>query len=309
MVPGERLGQTGPMANQRTAVEVDGYRVEVTNLDKVMYPATGLTKGEVIAYYQAVAPVLIPHARNRPVTRKRWVHGVGTPDKPGQVFFHKNVEAKHAPEFAELRALVHKDGTNLYPLVNNTATLVWLAQLAALELHTPQWRFDDDPEDRPHQPDRLVLDLDPGEGAGLAECVRVALLIKEILDGMGLVSVPVTSGSKGLHLYAAVSGLSSEATSEIAKQLAQLLEQQHPDLVVSAMRRDLRGGKVFIDWSQNNFNKTTVAPYSLRGRQHPTVAAPRAWDEIDSDLRQLEFDEVLERLASEGDLLAPLLPD
>ncbi len=139
----------------------------------------------------------------------------------------------------------------------------------------------------------------------------MALLIKEVLDGMDLVSVPVTSGSKGIHVYAGMDGgLTTEQTSDIARQLAQLLEQQHPDLVVSAMRKDLRGGgKVFLDWSQNNQNKTTVAPYSLRGRQHPTVAAPRSWDEIDADLRQLEFDEVLERIATHGDLLAPLLPD
>jgi len=182
--------------------------------------------------------------------------------------------------------------------VNDLATLVWLAQQDALELHAPQWRFGRD--GTPRTPDRLVLDLDPGEGAGLPECVEVAKLARAILRDMGLDPMPVTSGSKGVHLYAALDGRrSSDQVSALAKELARALESDHPDLVVSDMKKTLRGGKVLVDWSQNNGSKTTVVPYSLRGREHPTVAAPRTWRELSSPtLRQLEFTEVLERLAT-----------
>lgn len=286
-------------------VSVGGHRVRLTNLGKVMYPETGTTKGEVIDYYTRVAEVLIPHAMNRPATRKRWVSGVGTAEKPGQVFFEKNLPDS-APNWVARRDIQHSDHVNTYPLVNDLPTLVWIAQQNALEIHVPQWRFG--PRGARRNPDRMVLDLDPGEGAGLPECVEVAKLVREILTDMRLDPMPVTSGSKGIHLYAALDGKqSSDQVSAVAKELARSLEADHPDLVVSDMKKAVRSGKVLLDWSQNNGSKTTIVPYSLRGRLRPTVAAPRTWRELLSPtLRQLEFTEVLERLASKGDPLAEL---
>lgn len=294
------------MAADDKTVSVAGRRIRLTSLDKVMYPATGTTKAEVIGYVSAVAGALIPHIADRPVTRKRWVHGVGTEAKPGQVFFQKNLD-ESTPEWVARRMIAHKDHDNDYPLVNELATLVWLAQLGSLELHVPQWRFGRTGARR--NPDRLVLDLDPGPGAGLTECAEVARIARELLQGMGLDPLPVTSGSKGIHLYAALDGkLSSKQVSEVAKELARAIEADHPQLAVSDMKKALREGRVLVDWSQNNENKTTVAPYSLRGRLRPTVAAPRSWEELDDPgLTQLEFPEVAERLQADGDLLAPLL--
>lgn len=287
-------------------VTVEGHRLRLTNLEKVAYPVTGTTKGEVLAYYAAVAAVMIPHVANRPATRKRWVDGVGTPADPGEVFFEKNIPAG-APDWVQRRGIEHHSRTVQYPLVNDLATITWLAQTAALEIHVPQWRFGRAGERR--NPDRLVLDLDPGEGADLRDCAEVARFAKEILDGMGLAAVPVTSGSKGIHLYAPLDGtLTTEQVSAVAHELARALEADHPELIVSDMKKVLRGGKVLIDWSQNNGNKTTIAPYSLRGRFEPTVAAPRTWKELDSPkLRHLRLDEMAERIAKRGDLLAPLL--
>ncbi|HTL42355.1 MAG TPA: ATP-dependent DNA ligase [Pseudolysinimonas sp.] len=280
-------------------VEVGGRRIKLTNLDKVLYPETGTTKAEVLDYYSRVAEVMIPHAADRPATRKRWPNGVD-----GQMFFEKQLPA-HAPDWVRSFPIQHSDGPKDYPLINDLPTLIWLAQMAALELHVPQWRFDRDGARL--GPDRLVLDLDPGEGAGLAECVEVAKLVRVILQGMGLEPLPVTSGSKGIHLYAALDGTqTSEQVSAVAKELARILESQHPDLIVSDMKKALRGGKVLIDWSQNNGSKTTILPYSLRGRSRPTVAAPRTWKELDSPrLAHLEFTEVLKRLPK-GDPLAAL---
>src|SRR5699024_8482934 len=268
---------------------------KLTNLDKVFYPSTGTTKGEVIDYYRRIAPVMIPQAARRPATRKRWVDGVGTEQEPGTVFFRKDLE-DHAPDWAPRADLEHQDGTSTYPLVDGTAVLVWLAQLAALEIHTPQWRFDDG--GGATNPDRLVLDLDPGDGTGLADCARVAQWCREILADMDMESYPVTSGSKGIHLYAPLDGTSTaDEVDEVAHELARALEQDHPDQVVSDMKKSLRAGKVLVDWSQNNGHKTTVCPYSLRGRLRPTVAAPRTWEEIeDLDLAHLEYEQVLERV-------------
>jgi bifunctional non-homologous end joining protein LigD len=281
-------------------VSVGGHRLKLTNLDKVLYPETGTTKAEVLDYYTRVADVLIPHARNRPVTRKRWVEGVGTDAKPGTVFFEKNLPDS-APSWISRRDIQHSDHVNTYPLVNDLATLAWMAQQAALELHVPQWRFGKGGARQ--NPDRLVLDLDPGDGAGLAECVEVAKLVRDILTGMGLESFPVTSGSKGIHLYAPLDGeQTSDQVSMVAHELARALEADHPELVVSDMKKTLRAGKVLLDWSQNNGNKTTIVPYSLRGRMRPTVAAPRTWRELLSPgLRQLEMHEVLTRIAKKGD--------
>ncbi|MFV2143350.1 ATP-dependent DNA ligase [Isoptericola sp. G70] len=285
-------------------VSVDGHRLQLTNLGKVLYPATGTTKGEVLHYLSQVAPALVAHAAHRPATRKRWPDGV-----TGQMFFQKNLDAS-TPEWVPRRTMRHTSSTNDYVLVDDLATLTWLGQTATLEIHTPQWQFGR--TGAPLAPDRLVLDLDPGPGAGLAECAEVARLARDILVGMNLEPLPVTSGSQGIHLYSALTAdhgeLTSDDVSAVAKELARHLESAHPDLVVSDMKKSLRAGKVLVDWSQNNGAKTTIAPYSLRGREEPTVAAPRTWDELDDpDLRQLGHAEVLERLDRDGDLLAPLL--
>lgn len=286
-------------------VRIDGRRLRITNLDKVLYPETGTTKGEVIDYYSRIAPLLIPHVAGRPVTRKRWVEGVGTEADPEPVFFAKDLE-RGAPAWVRRMPIEHSGGAKDYPLVGDVPTLVYLAQVASLELHVPQWRFAPDGSRGPA--DRLVLDLDPGPGTGLAECAVVAGWARSILTGMGLEPYPVTSGSKGIHLYAALPpGQSTEAASVLAHELARAIEADHSDLVVSSMKKSDRSGKVLIDWSQNNGAKTTIAPYSLRGRAQPTAAAPRLWEELDyPDLRQLMFDEVLERMSDLGDPMAAL---
>ncbi|PKQ33412.1 MAG: ATP-dependent DNA ligase [Actinobacteria bacterium HGW-Actinobacteria-11] len=288
-------------------VQVDGRRLRVTNLAKVVYPDTGTTKGEVIAYYSAIAPLILPLLDGRPVTRKRWVEGVGTRDAPADAFFTKQLEPG-APAWIPRQAIQHSDGPKEYPLVEDVPTLVWLAQVAAIELHVPQWRFA--PDGTPGRPDRLVLDLDPGPGVGLAQCAEVARFARVILTDMGLDPLPVTSGSKGLHLYAALPGeQTSDEISAVVKELARLIENDHPDLATSVMSKAERGGKVFLDWSQNNGKKTTISPYSLRGRAQPWVAAPRTWDELDDpDLAQLDLDEVLARAAAGIDPLAGLRP-
>ncbi|WP_413600146.1 ATP-dependent DNA ligase [Curtobacterium sp. Curtsp57] len=286
--------------SRKTTVLVGDRRIALTNLDKVMYPETGTTKGRVIEYYTRVAPWMIPHVKDRPVTRKRWANGVD-----GKVFFEKNLPDS-APDWVRHHTIEHTEHDNEYPIVDDLPTLVWMAQQAALELHVPQWRFG--PRGGQQNPDRLVLDLDPGDGVGLPECVEVAVAAREILQGMGLEPYPVTSGSKGIHLYAALDGkAATKHVSEVAHELAKALEQDLPDLVLSSMSRAERKGKVFVDWSQNNGNKTTIAPYSLRGRSQPTVAAPRTWKELtEKGLAQLTLDEVLERLEDRGDPLHPV---
>jgi bifunctional non-homologous end joining protein LigD len=293
------------MPDTSQVVTVDGHRIKLTNLDKVLYPATGTTKADVLSYYATVADVLIQHAANRPVTRKRWVHGVGTQEKPGQMFFQKNLDAS-TPSWVKRGVIQHSDHLNEYPLLNNLATLTWLAQIAALEIHVPQWQFGRN--GRPRNPDRLVLDLDPGEGVSLPECAEVARLARAILRDMGLDPVPVTSGSKGIHLYAALDmKYTSAQVSDVAHELARALEADHPDLIVSDMKKSLRPGKVLVDWSQNNANKTTITPYSLRGRLHPTVAVPRTWRELASpDLAQLDYEQVMKRMLRREDPLSGL---
>jgi bifunctional non-homologous end joining protein LigD len=284
-----------PAKSEDQVVSIDGHRIKLTNLDKVMYPETGTTKGEVIGYYAAVADVMIPYTMNRAATRKRWVNGVGTEKKPGMMFFQKNLDDS-TPGWVKRRTIEHKDHSNEYPLVNDLATLTWLAQIAALEIHVPQWQFGR--TGVIHNPDRLVLDLDPGPETGLTDCAEVARLARDLLTGMGLDPMPVTSGSKGIHLYAALDGKqTSDQVSAVAHELARSLEADYPDLVVSDMKKSLRQGKVLVDWSQNNANKTTVAPYSLRGRMRPMVAAPRTWRELASkDLAHLDFAEVMKRV-------------
>ena len=297
--------QDGWMAERSQTVVVDGRQLKLTNLDKVLYPAAGTTKSEVISYYAQVADVLLPQLWQRPVTRKRWPDGVGGPDDAANVFFAKDLP-KGTPDWVRRYRIQHEGHSNDYPVVDDVATLTWLAQLASLELHVPQWRFSTDGV--PQNPDRLVLDLDPGEGVSLEECAEVALWVRDVLAELGHEPVPVTSGSKGIHLYAPLDGTqTSEEASEFARQLALALQADNPKRVTASMARAERPGKVFIDWSQNNGNKTTVAPYSLRGRELPYVAAPRTWDELSSPgLKHLEYHEVLERIADLGDPMAAL---
>lgn len=293
-------------ASDDQVVTIDGHRLKLTSLGKVLYPETGTTKADVLDYYARVAEPLIRHAANRPVTRKRWVNGVGTADEPGDMFFQKNLDERSTPQWVLRRDIQHSDHVNSYPLLNDLATLMWFGQIAALELHVPQWQFGRTGIRK--NPDRMVLDLDPGPGAGLAECAEVARLARVILTGMGLDPMPVTSGSKGIHLYAALDGKqSSDQVSEVAHELARALEADHPDLIVSDMKKALREGKVLVDWSQNNGSKTTITPYSLRGRSRPMVAAPRTWKELESPtLQQLDYREVIRRVEKKGDLLAQL---
>jgi DNA ligase D-like protein (predicted ligase)/DNA ligase D-like protein (predicted polymerase)/DNA ligase D-like protein (predicted 3'-phosphoesterase) len=289
---------------------VDHYgRVKLTNPDKVLYPATGTTKAEVFDYYLAIAEVMIPHIAGRPVTRKRWPNGVGESS-----FFEKQL-ASSAPDWLSRGTIVHKSGTTTYPIVDTVEGVAWLAQQASLEVHVPQWRFvagghsgEGEDTQHPGPATRLVFDLDPGEGVTMTQLCEVAEAVRELMGDIGLTTYPLTSGSKGLHLYAPLQEpVSSQGAVVLAKRVAQQLEKQMPKLVTSTMTRSLREGKVFLDWSQNNGSKTTIAPYSLRGREHPTVAAPRTWEEIaDPKLRHLRFDEVLQRVDKDGDLLAPL---
>ncbi|MEO5982790.1 MAG: non-homologous end-joining DNA ligase [Pedococcus sp.] len=287
--------------SETTSVVVEGRKLKLTSLDKLLYPSTETTKGEVLSYYAQVAEVLLPHLAARPLTRVRWPHGTGD-----QSFFEKNLPSG-APSW--LPRVQVDDVT--YPLVEDLAQLTYLVNLNSIELHVPQWKIDED--GTRHHPDRLVIDLDPGTGAGLRECAQVAVMVRDRLTELGIDLFPVTSGSKGMQLYAALPGdLSSDQTRDLAQQLAQELTKKHPDLVVWKMTKSLRPGKVFLDWSQNVAAKTTICPYSLRGKQTPTVAAPRTWDEVEagaagSKLEQLMFDEVLDRLDTDGDLVADLL--
>ncbi|MBA3782065.1 MAG: ATP-dependent DNA ligase [Nocardioides sp.] len=290
-------------------VEVDGRTLKISNLDKVLYPRTGTTKGEVLNYYAQVSGVLLPHVRDRCVTRIRWPHGVA--DKS---FFEKNVPAG-TPSWVRTarvpttgsRAKNSTSDTLVFPIIEDLATLTWLVNLAALELHVHQWTVTR--TGAPRKPDRLVIDLDPGEPASLHECAQVALLVRGKLAERDLDARPVTSGSKGLHLYAAVPrSRDSDGTTALAKEVAEELQAEHPKLVTATMTKARRGGKVFLDWSQNADSKTTVSPYSLRGRETPTVATPLTWTEVEEGaddplgLEQFRFEQVLERVAAHGDL-------
>ncbi|WP_033439931.1 non-homologous end-joining DNA ligase [Saccharothrix sp. NRRL B-16314] len=286
-------------------VRVEGRLLKLTNLDKVLYPEVGFTKAEVIDYYTRIAPVLLPHVRDRPVTLRRYPNGV-----EGKSFFEKNVPS-HAPEWVRT-VRVETPGSSRgaefadFVVVDGLATVVWLANLAALELHVPQWTVG--PRGGRHSPDLVVFDLDPGEPATVVECCRVACRVREVLVADGLVPLVKTSGSKGLQVYASVSVSSAERTSEYAKGVAQRLAGEVPGEVVWRMAKAERTGKVLIDWSQNNPAKTTVAPYSLRARARPSVSAPVRWDEVEGCrvVEDLVFlaDEVRERVESEGDLFA-----
>ena len=296
-----------------TAVLVDGRRLQLSNLDKVMYPATETTKGEVLNYYARVAPILLPHLADRPVTRIRWPHGTAGPS-----FFEKNLPPG-APSWLRSVAVPTTgsrsqsgNDTLRYPVVDDAAALTYLVNLASLELHVPQWRFDTD--GHPCNPDRLVIDLDPGSPAGLHECAQLALLVRERLERIGLTTAPVTSGSKGMQLYAGLPGeQDSDTIRDVAREIAQDLTRVRPELVLWKMTKSLRPGKVLLDWSQNAASKTTITPYSLRGKDAPFVAAPLTWAEVErgaerrDSLSQLDMDDVLARVARDGDLFAAAL--
>jgi bifunctional non-homologous end joining protein LigD len=291
--------------SQRVSVTVEGRTLSLSNLAKPLYP-DGTTKGDVIGYYSGVAAVLVPHLAGRPLTLRRWPEGT---TRPG--FFEKNV-ARTAPDWMRQVELPvpgsTRDRTTIrYVTVDDAPTLVWVANLAGLELHVPQWRLS--PDDEPANPDRLVIDLDPGPPADVVTCCQVALLVRDLLAPLGLTARASTSGNKGMQLYAALDGsLTWHDTRRLAQQLAETLERHHPRLVLSSMDTRARRGKVFLDWSQNHGGKTTISPYSLRGLATPTVAAPLAWHEVErasaaSDLR-FSPQQVLARVAAQGDLLA-----
>lgn len=287
-------------------VSVDGHQFKLKRLDKVLYPEAGTTKAEVLDYYARIAPVLLPQLADRPVTRIRWPDGVDS--KP---FYEKNTPS-YAPSWLRTVKLPTPGSsrnreTLAFPVLEQTADLIWMANLAALELHVPQWTVG--PRGAVRNPTRLVIDLDPGPPAGLAECAEAAHLIKDRLAEDGLTAVPVTSGSKGLQLYVPLDGSqSADVVNGYAKRLAESLAKSQPRLMVSNMTKALRDGKVLLDWSQNNPAKTTICPYSMRGRARPWVAAPRTWQELAAPgLKQLDTAEVLRRVDTEGDLAAGLM--
>ena len=297
-----RPRSTGPTAPASTRGAVVG-EVRVSHPERVMYPETGMTKSDVVAYYIGVAPALLAQLRDRPVTRVRFPHGVG-----GERFFEKNTP-HGAPDWLRHRLLRAApggpdEGTLVdLPFLDDVAGLVWAANLGVLELHTPQWTVG--PRGGVRRPDRLVIDLDPGPPAGLVACAAVARTVAVRLRADGLDPRPVTSGSTGLQLYARLDGTrTAMQVRQYVRDLAHALADADPAHVVAVMRTDLRHDRVFLDWSQNHPAKTTITPYSLRGRAHPTVAAPRTWDELDDpDLRQLTASEVLARVSDVGDLL------
>jgi bifunctional non-homologous end joining protein LigD len=295
---------------QEVLVDVEGRTLKISSLDKVLYPRTGTTKGEVLNYYAQIAPAMLPHLADRAVTRIRWPHGV-----EDMSFFEKNAPAG-TPSWVRTVTVPTTgsrsgkgDGEITFPVVDDLATLTWLVNLAALELHVHQWTVGRN--GRPRNADRLVIDLDPGEPAGLHECCGVALLVRDKLAERDLVAKPVLSGSKGLHLYADLPRrMPSDDSTRLAKEVAEELQKEHASLVTATMTKSKRGGKVFLDWSQNAGSKTTIAPYSMRGKERPYVAAPVSWAEVQAGaddpmgLEQLRFDEVLERFADQGDLFA-----
>jgi bifunctional non-homologous end joining protein LigD len=292
------------MADQ--TVDIDGHTLKVSNLDKVLYPETGFTKGEVIDYYARIAPAMLTHMGDRGITMRRYPNGVE--DKS---FFEKRCP-KHRPEWVQV-ALGPGDrgGAIEYCRLADRASLVWAANLAALELHVPQWRIG--PRGGHQLPDLVVFDLDPGEGATVVDCARVAEQIFDHLAEDGLVAYPRTSGGKGLQLYLPVAVSRAERTSEFAKALAEDLARETPGRVTAVMAKARRRGKVFVDWSQNNPHKTTIASYSLRGRARPTVATPVTWDEVRACRRpeDLVFTaaDLPARIAEHGDLLDPLFTE
>lgn len=297
-------------ASEKVAVDVEGRTLQLSNLDKVLYPEAGFHKGEVIDYYARIAPVMLPHLADRPATFKRYPNGV-----EGKFFFEKN-SPSHAPDWVRTVNLPTPGSTKGHETIDFTVikdlpTLVWAANLAALELHTPMWRVG--PRGAVRDPDLLVFDLDPGPPATIVECCEVAQLLRDVLKKDGLTAYPKTSGSKGMQLYVPVKGAPWQDTHGYARDLAQRLSEERADLVVWQMKKDLRGGKILIDWSQNNAAKTTIAVYSLRARPRPTVSTPISWEEVEgcSSPDDLVFTaaDVLDRVEERGDLFGGLLDE
>jgi bifunctional non-homologous end joining protein LigD len=296
----------GVPAAKRMEVEVQGRRLSLSNLDKVFYPATGFTKGQVIDYYTRIAPVLLPHLRGRHLTLKRYPDGVEGP------FFYEKQCPGHRPEWVRTAGVYSRQNAREidYCLADDLATVVWLANLADLEMHTPLALAA-----APMEPTVLAFDLDPGPPATIVECAEVARRLRDAFDHFGLEAFPKTSGSKGMQVYVPLNTPASyRATKPFAQGIAQVLERRHPELIVSEMRKDRRPGKVLIDWSQNDEHKTTVSVYSLRAREHPTVSTPVTWDEVEAVTRSRDPDDltftsdaVLARVAEHGDRFAPVL--
>jgi bifunctional non-homologous end joining protein LigD len=290
-----------PSGANASVVEIDGRVLKLSNLDKVLYPEAGFTKGEVVDYYTRVAPVLLTHIGDRGISMHRYPNGVD--DKS---FWEKRCPG-HRPEWMLVaRGPGDRGGPIDYCRLAERASLAWAGNMAALELHSPMARAGD-----METPTMVVFDLDPGPPAGMAACAEVGLMIHDVLDRLGLVAVAKTSGSKGLQLYVPcnLDGLTHDHAAGFALALAHTMEKHHPGKVLSNMRKDLRAGKVFIDWSQNSRHKTTVAPYSLRARPRPTVSTPVTWDEVEAaaagEPLSFEAGDVLQRLAGLGDLFAP----
>jgi bifunctional non-homologous end joining protein LigD len=292
-------------ATSRVEVEVERRKLKLSNLDKVMYPETGFTKGQVIDYYTRVAPALLPHLKGRPLTLKRYPEGVG-----GQHFYEKNCPS-HRPPWVKTKEIEFRRKAVNFCICDDLPTLVWMANLADLELH-PSLSL----AKKIERPTMMAFDLDPGEPAALLECCEVALALRETLSQLGLECFPKTSGSKGMQVYVPINQpkVTYDHTKPLSKALAQHMEQERPDLVVSSQKKSLRPGKVLIDWSQNDAAKTTVSVYSLRARERPTVSTPLQWDEVESTLESrdagalvFEAEEALERVAEHGDLFAQVL--
>jgi len=308
---GTRQGIAQPLRSdampqpKRVEVHVEGRTLSLSNLDKVLYPAAGFTKGHVIDYYTRVAPFVLPHLQGRALTLKRYPNGV-----EAQHFYEKNAPA-HRPDWVSTATVpIRTDGRAIdFVLADDLPTLVWLANLADLELHTSLARAAD-----PRSPTILAFDLDPGPPATIVECAQVALRLRQVFDHLGLRGFPKTSGSKGMQVYVPLNVPTTyDVTKRFSQAIAQLLERRHPELVVSEMRKDLRPGKVFVDWSQNDEHKTTVAVYSLRARERPTVSTPLLWEEVEAvteseDPDDLAFTsaDVLERVKRDGDLFEAL---
>jgi bifunctional non-homologous end joining protein LigD len=286
-----------------TIIEVAGRQLTLTNLDKVLYPATGFTKGQVVDYIVRIAPVLTPHLKDRPLTMKRYPNGVNE-----EYFFEKNAP-KHRPDWVRTTP-VWSEGNNRtmhYLMANDLPTLVWIANLASIELHPSLSRGADI-----ETPTMIVFDLDPGPPANIVQCCQVGLWVREIFDHFGLQSFAKTSGSKGMQIYVPLNTKTSyDETKSFANAIARLLEHEHPDLVVSDMKKAVRTNKIFVDWSQNDQHKTTISVYSLRAREHPTVSTPIKWEEVeqalkrkDANLLVFESKDVLARVEKMGDLFA-----
>jgi bifunctional non-homologous end joining protein LigD len=297
------------MAPAETRVTLEGKEFGITNLDKVLFPAAKFTKGELIDYYAQVGPAMLPHIEDRPLTMKRFPDGV---EKP---YFYEKHAPSHSPDWVRTVAVPTAEGEDgvEYIVIDDLPTLVWAAQLGAIELHVPLWKVGRRRK-LPAPPDLIVFDLDPGEGTGLVECCAVAQLVRQMLSDRGLEGLAKTSGSKGLQVYAKLKARATwDKSRGDAHGIATALEKEHPSEVISVMRKALRQGKVFIDWSQNHPAKTTVAVYSVRGRPQPTVSTPVTWDEVDEcaasgDPTLLEFTatDVIARVKAMGDLFAPL---